>query len=51
MKYNYLGKSGLRVSRLCLGAMTFGFSADIVLGADIMNALDAAHATALYPMG
>lgn len=28
MKYNYIGKSGLRVSRLCLGTMTFGFSAD-----------------------
>jgi aryl-alcohol dehydrogenase-like predicted oxidoreductase len=24
MKYNLLGKSGLRVSELCLGAMTFG---------------------------
>jgi hypothetical protein len=24
MKYQLLGKSGLRVSELCLGAMTFG---------------------------
>ena len=24
MKYNYLGKSGLKVSRICLGTMTFG---------------------------
>lgn len=24
MKYHLLGKSGLRVSELCLGAMTFG---------------------------
>ena len=24
MKYKLLGKSGLRVSELCLGAMTFG---------------------------
>ena len=24
MKYDLLGKSGLRVSELCLGAMTFG---------------------------
>jgi aryl-alcohol dehydrogenase-like predicted oxidoreductase len=24
MKYRYVGKSGLRVSRVCLGAMTFG---------------------------
>ena len=28
MKYKYLGRSGLRVSTLCLGTMTFGFSAD-----------------------
>lgn len=27
MTYNYIGKSGLRVSRLCLGTMTFGSSA------------------------
>ncbi|MGH7993134.1 MAG: aldo/keto reductase, partial [Limisphaerales bacterium] len=24
MKYKLLGKSGLRISELCLGAMTFG---------------------------
>ncbi|MEZ4981373.1 MAG: hypothetical protein R2769_07255 [Saprospiraceae bacterium] len=24
MKYNYLGNTGLRVSVLCLGTMTFG---------------------------
>ncbi len=24
MKYRYLGRSGLLVSRLCLGTMTFG---------------------------
>lgn len=23
-QYNFLGKSGLRVSNICLGAMTFG---------------------------
>lgn len=27
MTYNYIGRSGLRVSRLCLGTMTFGSSA------------------------
>lgn len=24
MEYNYLGRTGLRVSNICLGAMTFG---------------------------
>ncbi len=28
MKYNYLGRSGLKVSEICLGAMTFGREAD-----------------------
>ena len=27
MKYKFLGKSGLKVSELCLGSMTFGASA------------------------
>lgn len=26
MKYRYLGKSGLLVSRICLGTMTFGMA-------------------------
>ena len=26
VKYNYLGKSGLKVSNICLGTMTFGDS-------------------------
>jgi aryl-alcohol dehydrogenase-like predicted oxidoreductase len=38
MKYNYIGKSGLRVSRLCLGTMTFGFSADKEEAFRIMDA-------------
>lgn len=28
MEYTFLGRSGLRVSRLCLGAMNFGFVTD-----------------------
>ena len=28
MKYNYIGKTGLRVSPICLGTMTFGTQAD-----------------------
>ena len=30
MQYNYLGKTGLKVSNICLGSMTFG--EDKVLG-------------------
>ncbi|HEY0123803.1 MAG TPA: aldo/keto reductase, partial [Rhizobium sp.] len=28
MKYNYLGKSGVKVSELCLGGMMFGGATD-----------------------
>jgi aryl-alcohol dehydrogenase-like predicted oxidoreductase len=28
MEYRYLGRSGLKVSEVCLGAMTFGREAD-----------------------
>ena len=28
MKYRFLGRSGLRVSEVCLGTMTFGVSVD-----------------------
>lgn len=28
MQYTYLGQSGLRVSRLCLGTMNFGVDTD-----------------------
>ena len=28
MQYTYLGRSGLRVSRLCLGTMNFGMVTD-----------------------
>ncbi len=28
MEFNYLGKSGLRVSEICLGTMTWGYSTD-----------------------
>ena len=28
MKHNYIGKTGLRVSPICLGTMTFGTQAD-----------------------
>jgi aryl-alcohol dehydrogenase-like predicted oxidoreductase len=42
MQYVSLGRTGLKVSRLCLGAMTFGWSADQVTSAAILDAaLDA----------
>ena len=42
MKYAYLGKSGLKVSRLCLGTMNFGVSTDEEEAFRIMDAaLDA----------
>ncbi|GIO11560.1 putative oxidoreductase YrpG [Cohnella xylanilytica] len=42
MKYAYLGKSGLKVSRLCLGTMNFGVSTDEKEAFRIMDAaLDA----------
>jgi len=28
MEYNYLGRTGVRVSSICLGTMTFGGDAD-----------------------
>ncbi|MBL8165453.1 MAG: aldo/keto reductase [Anaerolineae bacterium] len=42
MQYVSLGRTGLKVSRLCLGAMTFGWSADQAASVAILNAaLDA----------
>src|SRR6478672_2269784 len=42
MKYAYLGKSGLKVSRLCLGTMNFGPETDEKESFRIMDAaLDA----------
>lgn len=42
MKFTNLGRTGLKVSRLCLGTMTFGWSADEATSFNIMDAaLDA----------
>lgn len=38
MKYKQLGKSGLKVSTLCLGTMQFGWSADEETSINILNA-------------
>ncbi len=42
MRYHFLGKTGVKVSELCLGTMTFGNEADEATSVDIMDrALDA----------
>ncbi|MFW5696652.1 MAG: aldo/keto reductase, partial [Phototrophicaceae bacterium] len=38
MQYQSLGRTGLQVSRLCLGTMTFGWSADEATSHAIMDA-------------
>lgn len=38
MQYTRLGRTGLKVSRICLGTMTFGWSADEATSHDILNA-------------
>ncbi|WP_430246128.1 aldo/keto reductase [Neorhizobium sp. DAR64861/K0K2] len=37
MKYNYLGRSGVKVSELCLGAMMFGGAADEATSSKIIS--------------
>ncbi len=37
MEYRYLGKTGLKVSELCLGAMTFGRESTEDVGFQIMD--------------
>ncbi len=37
MKYHYLGRSGMKVSELALGAMTFGREADETTSAEMMD--------------
>lgn len=37
MKYNYIGKSGLRVSNICMGTMTFGRKCDKKTAFEIMD--------------
>jgi aryl-alcohol dehydrogenase-like predicted oxidoreductase len=42
MQYRYLGRSGIKVSELCLGAMTFGREADEATSFAMMDAFGAA---------
>jgi len=37
MKYNYIGKSGLRVSNICMGTMTFGKKCDKKTAFEILD--------------
>ena len=37
MEYRRLGRTGLKVSTICLGTMQFGWSADALTGHDIMS--------------
>jgi len=37
MKYNYIGKSGLRVSNICMGTMTFGKKCDKKISFQILD--------------
>lgn len=44
MDYRLLGRTGMRVSELCLGTMQFGWTADCRLTAAEMQRLDQASA-------
>ena len=56
MKYRRMGRTGLRVSEICLGTMTFGFQTDEAEALSIMDAaidggvnfIDTAD---VYPLG
>lgn len=37
MQFSYIGNTGLEVGRLCLGTMTFGWSADQITSHNILN--------------
>jgi aryl-alcohol dehydrogenase-like predicted oxidoreductase len=37
MKYNYIGKSGLRMSNICMGTMTFGKKCDKKVSFEILD--------------
>jgi 1-deoxyxylulose-5-phosphate synthase len=56
MQHVRFGRTGLKVSRLCLGTMTFGYQCDEETSVAIMDAADAAGITFLdtadvYPLG
>ena len=56
MEHAHLGRTGLEVSRICLGTMTFGFQCDEPTSRSILDAADDAGITFLdaadvYPLG
>lgn len=56
MQYRKLGRTGLTVSRLCLGTMTFGFQTDEAMAGRIMRTAADAGVTFfdtadMYPLG
>ncbi len=67
MQHRYIGKSGLRVSPICMGTMSFGSTIigartadqldetltalDITLSAETLKQCDEVHKQYLYPMG
>src|SRR3954453_8914888 len=56
MEHARLGRTGLKVSRICLGTMTFGFQCDEPTSRSILDAADEAGITFLdaadvYPLG
>src|SRR5260221_838668 len=56
MKYTKFGKTGLRVSQLCLGTMTFGLECDVaqsnaILDAAAAGGIDFLDAADVYPLG
>jgi 1-deoxyxylulose-5-phosphate synthase len=56
MNYTKFGRTGLRVSRLCLGTMTFGLQCDVAQSRAIMDAaaeggIDFFDTADVYPLG
>ena len=56
MQHTRLGRTGLKVSRLCLGTMTFGLQCDEPTSIEILDAASAGGITFLdtadvYPLG
>ena len=47
MQYRRLGRTGMKVSALCLGTMQFGWSADEATSFTVMDAFSAAGGTFL----
>ena len=51
MEYRYLGRTGLRVSELCLGTMTFGRESDEATSQQILDRFVAAGVRRVVDLG